>query len=334
MKLSLLDQVQIGPGQDTRAAIAATVALSRHVEGLGFARHWIVEHHAVPYEACADPMILALALAQATTRIRIGVGGVLLNNYGPYKVAESAKTLAALAPGRIDLGLGQSTSGALPDLALRTDRAHAPAHDQGAKIHELLGHLHADLAPDHAFAALRVMPDVAPPLPWIMAVGPASAARAGALGLPLALSAFHRPEEAPEAARAYRAAFRPSRRAGLPEAPETVLAIRLSSGATRAEAERAAMPMRWAFDQRRRLGAMPDRLPSVAEAVDRAGGVWPAEAGDWPMYPAWAWDELPTRIARMAEATGAAEVMLQDVLPDPAARRAHYTAVAAALAAV
>lgn len=333
MKLSLLDQLQVSPGSNSAAAIAQTIALSRHLDQLGFARHWLVEHHGVRYEVCVDPMIMALALAQATTRIRIGVGGVLLNNYSPYKVAQSAKTLSAVAPGRIDLGIGQSVSGPLPDLALQPDRSQKPVHDQTAKVHELLGHLYSDLPADHQFAALHMMPDIAPPLPWIMAVGESSAARAGTLGLPLALSAFHRPEEAISSAAAYRAAFRPSDRPGLPQRPYMFLSLRLSTGATQAEAERLAMPMRWAFDQRRRLGVMPERLPTVDEAITLAGGVWPAENGDWPMYTITALPEARERLSRMAEAVRAEEIMLQDVLPDPALRLDHYQAIAEALAA-
>ena len=332
MKLSLLDQVQIGTGRDSASAIADTIALSRHLDKLGFTRHWIVEHHAVPYEACVDPMVLACALAAATTNIRIGVGGVLLNNYSPYKVAESAQTLAALYPGRFDLGMGQSVSGPLPDLALQPDRSRPLLHDQGDKIHELLGHLFADLPADHAFASLKVMPDVAPVLPWIMAVSPASAARAGTLGLPLALSAFHKPELAVASAASYRSSFQASGRKGLPQSPQLFLAIRLSTGVDQNQAERLAMPMRWCFDQRRRLDTMPDRLPSVDEAVTLAGGVWPAETAEWPMYTICSLRDLRDRLHTMAQAVDCDEIMLQDVLPDPAMRLAHYTAIAQALA--
>lgn len=328
MKLSLLDQVHIAPGSNSREAIAQSIALSCALEAMGFERHWLVEHHAVSYEACVDPVIMALAMAQATSTMRIGVGGVLLNNYSPYKIAESAKTLAALAPGRIDLGLGQSVSGPLPDLALQADRTQKPLHDQQAKIEELLGHLFTDLPPDHQFADLRVMPDVAPPLPWIMAVSQSSAMRAGALGLPLALSAFHRPDEAEAAAAAYHKAFRPSSRPGLPEAPKMFLALRVTSAATQEEAERLAMPMRWAFDQRRRLGTMPDTLPDIEDAIRLAGGVWPAETSDWPMYTICVLAKLRSRLLRMAEACKTDEIMLQDVLPDPLLRISHYQQIA------
>jgi len=333
MKLSLLDQVHIAPGSNTVEAIGQSIALARALEQLGFARHWLVEHHAVPYETCVDPMIMALAVAQATSTMRIGVGGVLLNNYSPYKIAESAKTLAALAPGRIDLGLGQSASGPLPDLALQPDRSQTPVHDQQTKVDELLGHLFADLSADHPFSDLKVMPDVAPPLPWIMAVSQSSAARAGGLGLPLALSAFHRPEEAVAAASAYRKAFRPSPRPGLPQTPKLFLALRVTSAPSLARAERLAMPMRWAFDQRRRLGVMPRTLPGVDEAVRLAGGVWPAETGEWPMYLICALPDLRARLLRMAEACGTTEIMLQDVLPDPDLRLSHYQEIAHVISA-
>lgn len=328
MKLSLLDQLHLSPGQSSQQAVSETISLARHLENLGFARHWIVEHHGVPYEICADPMLMALALAQATTRMRIGVGGILLNNYSPYKIAETAKTLALLAPGRIDIGIGQSNSGVLQDLALQTDRLQKPDHDQGAKTNELLGHLFADLPADHQFHDLKIMPDTAPPMPWVMAVSAGSAARAGAAGLPLALSAFHRPDEAIAAATAYRRAFRPSDRPGLPQSPKLFLAIRLSAGATQAEAESRAMPFRWAFDQRRRLGKMPEALPSIPQSIALAGGVWPAETSAWPMYLIAPFSDIRAQLFRMAEAVGTDEIMVQDALPDPEMRRDHYAALA------
>ncbi len=329
MKLSLLDQLHISPGQSSQQAVAETISLSRHLESLGFARHWIVEHHGVPYEICADPMLMALALAQATTRMRIGVGGILLNNYSPYKIAETTKTLALLAPGRIDIGIGQSNSGVLQDLALQPDRLQKPEHDQDAKTSELLGHLFADLPADHQFHALKVIPDAAPPLPWVMAVSARSAARAGAAGLPLALSAFHRPEEAIASAAAYRQAFRPSERPGLPQSPQLFLAIRLTAGATQAEAEARAMPFRWAFDQRRRLGQMPEALPSIARSIELAGGIWPAEVSDWPMYLIAPFRDIRAHLFRMAEAVGTDEIMVQDALPNPQMRQEHYAELAA-----
>ena len=332
MQLSLLDLLHVSPGQTSYQAFQDTVTLSQHLEALGFARHWIVEHHGVDYELNADPMLIALALASQTQRMRIGVGGILLNNYSPYKIAESVKTLSMIAPNRIDIGLGQSTSGSLQDLALQVDRAHKPAHDQQDKIHELLGHLYSDLPTAHPFAALNVLPDVQPPLPWIMAVTANSAARAGALGVPLALSAFHRPEEAVGAAQAYRQAFCPSGRPGLPTEPKIFLALRLITGETQADAERNAMPMRWAYDQRRRLGQMPKQLPSIEQAIALCGGVWGAETSEWPMYVICPTHEMNARLHRMAQAVGADEVMVQDALPDPAMRLAHYQSLAEAVA--
>jgi luciferase family oxidoreductase group 1 len=328
MKLSILDQLHISPGCSSADAIAQSIAMAQALEEFGYERHWLNEHHAVPYETCVDPIVLAVSLAAATKRIRIGIGGVLLNNYSPYKVATSVMTLAALAPGRVDVGIGQSVSGPLVDLALQPDRTITQTNDQEAKIVELLGHLWADLPADHQFAPLKIMPDVIPPLPWIMAVGQNSSQRAGRLGLPLALSAFHRPEEAAASAEAYRKAFVPSERKGLPEQPQIFMAVRLTAADTQAEAERLAMPMRWAFDQRRRHKIMPQYLPSVDEVVERAGGVWAAEPSCWPMYTISALETLRDKLLTMAEAVGTDEIMMQDVIPDPERRMEHYADVA------
>lgn len=328
MKLSLLDQLHIAPGGDSISTIQHAMEMARLLDGLGYERHWIVEHHAVPYELCADPMLVALAIAQVTRNLRVGVGGVLLNNYSPYKIAESLKTLSLLVPNRVDVGLGHSFSGVLPDLALQVDRSHKPAHDQEHKIQELLGYLRCDLPKEHQFKSLEMLPDVPSPLPWIMAVSTSSAERAGRLGLPLALSAFHRPEEAVLTAQTYRKHFRPSGHSGMPTMPKCLLAIRLFTAETQKQAERLSMPMRWAFDQRRRLSNMPLSLPNIEQAIKLMGGVLSAPQEEWPMYVICALKDVRTKLFSMANAVGADEIMVQDGITDTALRFGHYTNLA------
>jgi luciferase family oxidoreductase group 1 len=107
-QLSVLDLTPIPSGSNAGQALRNTLDLARHVEALGFARYWLAEHHNAGALACPAPEILIAEVANATTRIRVGSGGVMLPNHSPLKVAENFRLLEALHPGRIDLGVGRA----------------------------------------------------------------------------------------------------------------------------------------------------------------------------------------------------------------------------------
>jgi alkanesulfonate monooxygenase SsuD/methylene tetrahydromethanopterin reductase-like flavin-dependent oxidoreductase (luciferase family) len=110
-----------------------------------------------------------VALASATSRMRIGIGGVLINHYSPYKAAEALRTLNALFPGRIDAGIGRATAGPLADTALKRLRSSEIPDDQQQQVEELVGWLGNDLAETSPFRDMKIMPDEPPgPLPWIL----------------------------------------------------------------------------------------------------------------------------------------------------------------------
>ena len=102
--LSVLDLVPIGSGSTATAALAASTALARHVDELGYNRYWVAEHHGMPGIGSSSPSVLIAHLAAATSRIRVGSGGVMLPNHQPLVIAEQFGTLEALHAGRIDLG--------------------------------------------------------------------------------------------------------------------------------------------------------------------------------------------------------------------------------------
>lgn len=185
-RLSLLDKSPIPADATAAAALANTIALARRAEQLGYARFWIAEHHATPHLASPAPEILVAAILAQTTRIRVGTGGVMLQHYSPYKIAETFKVLANLAPGRVDLGIGKAPGG----LPLST-RALQAFHDPNKKpdfegaLTELDGFLRDDLPTDHPLAGAIATPEVPPAsLPERILLGgsPESAALAGRLG--------------------------------------------------------------------------------------------------------------------------------------------------------
>lgn len=334
MRLSILDPLVLPKGGSSGDALRAAISMARATEQLGFTRYWIVEHHDVAFEANPAPEVFAAALAGATSRIRIGVGGVLLNHYSPYKVAEAMRTLSALFPGRIDVGIGRATAGPFADRALQRLRDVELPDDHAAQVEELIGWFGNDLPENSPLAGIKIMPDEpAGPLPWILAVSEESAARAAALGLGLACSAFHKPEQAPHAAATYAAGFTPSRYAAGLDTPQSFIAVRIILGETQEEAERLAMPVRAVFRQRRRPERiMLPQLPTLDEAIDIMGGMVPAEDAPWPLFIVGTLERVHATLDRMARETGIDEFMIQDFLDDPSLRLRNYELLARCLA--
>jgi luciferase family oxidoreductase group 1 len=182
--LSLLDKSPIPEGATATEALQRTVALAQRAEQLGYRRFWVAEHHGNPGLAGSAPEVLVAHLLAHTSRIRIGSGGVMLQHYSPFKVAEVFKVLASLAPGRVDLGVGKAPGG-LP----WSTRALQALHDKSGQANfasrfaELDAFLHNALAADHALAGAVAFP--APPsLPerYLLGGSPDSAALAARHG--------------------------------------------------------------------------------------------------------------------------------------------------------
>jgi luciferase family oxidoreductase group 1 len=157
--LSILDKSPIADGTSAYDALRFTVRLAQRAEALGYKRYWIAEHHGAPGHASSAPEIVVSHLLAHTSRIRVGSGGVMLQHYSPFKVAESFRVLASLAPGRVDLGVGKAPGG-LP----LTTRALQWFHDKTKKpdfahqLAELDAFLKAGVAVDHPLAGAVALP--------------------------------------------------------------------------------------------------------------------------------------------------------------------------------
>src|SRR5260221_14101613 len=237
--LSALDQSPVSEGSTGADAWRNWIDLAQHVETLGFERYWIAEHHGTPMLASAAPEILIAEIAAATSRIRVGSGGVMLPHYSPLKVAEVFSMLAALHPGRIDLGIGRAP-GTDPHtmFALQRDRRQAAPDDFPEQLAELLALLEDDLPRDHPFARLASLPG-GPERPevWLLASSPQSAIWAAGIGLPYSFSEFIIPQGA-VIARLYRDRFQPSVRR---DKPWVAAAVSVICAETDDEAQRIAM---------------------------------------------------------------------------------------------
>lgn len=140
--LSVLDKSPVVRGETTTAALARTVALAQRAEALGYERFWVAEHHNTPDLASSSPEVLLAHLAAHTRSIRVGSGGVMLQHYSPYKVAENFNLLTALAPGRVDIGIGKAPGGfPVSTRALQAGRDPSRKPDFAAQLRELDGFL-------------------------------------------------------------------------------------------------------------------------------------------------------------------------------------------------
>ena len=325
MDLSLVDLAPVPEGGTATEAFENTVERARQAERLGYSRFWVAEHHDFPERlASTTPEVLIAHVAAKTDDIRVGSGTVLLNHYSPYKVAETFGVLDALAPGRIDLGLGRATGTPVSDRALQQDRSgRRSGADHAEKVDEVAAHLYGGFDDDHPFAELDVARSRASvPEVWVLGSSPSSAEIAGELGLPYCFAAFIRPKPAVRAFETYRAHFRPSPYGAGPEEPRGAIAVNVTCAETDEEAARLRATTE-ATHQRLARGRL-DRPPlrSVEEAVDELGYVpdptpTPIEPGEWPRQISGSPSTVRDLLGTMTDQTGVDEVVVQEQLADP-----------------
>ncbi len=203
MHVSVLDQSPIPEGSTGADALRNTLDLARLADQLGYHRYWVAEHHGSPMLAGTSPEALIGPIAQSTQRIRVGSGGVMLPHYSPLKVAETFTILAALYPGRIDLGLGRAAgTDQLTTFALQRDRRQAGPDDFPAQLSELLAYFGDTLGEEHPFRGLAKTLPGRPfsPEPWLLGSSAQSAVWAAQLALPYAVADFINPSGAELAA--------------------------------------------------------------------------------------------------------------------------------------
>jgi luciferase family oxidoreductase group 1 len=323
-RLSVLDQTPIAEGSTATEALANTLDLARECDALGYDRYWLAEHHASPGLAGAAPEALIGPVALATSRIRVGSGGIMLPHYSPFKVAETFALLSALAPGRIDLGVGRAPgSDQRTAYALQRDRSRRmPVDDFPNNLAETIAYLDGTMPADHPFAGLQ---DTLPtgggaPEVWLLGSSQDSAIWAAEAGLPYCIADFINSDAVP-LAQLYRARFRPGR---IP-APHVMVATWTIAAPTAAEAQRLALPSQMMFAHLLRGELIP--VPSVARAE-----AWAATQGPTSVRRRRALGspgDVHAQLDEIASLYGADELMLVNILPDHAARVRSYALIAA-----
>ncbi|MCA0871953.1 LLM class flavin-dependent oxidoreductase [Seohaeicola saemankumensis] len=249
---SLLDLSPVPEGGTTRDALSNTVDLARAAEAAGYHRFWLAEHHNIPGIASAATAVVIGQVAQATSTIRVGAGGIMLPNHAPLVVAEQFGTLATLFPGRIDLGLGRAPG---TDMATaRALRRHmAPEDSFPQDVQELIGYL-GEVPED---ARVRAVPGAGTHVPvWILGSSLFGAQLAAYLGLPYAFASHFAPAMLEEALHVYRSSFQPSEHL---DRPHVMLAAGVCAADSDAEAEFLRSSQMLAF-ARLRTGR-PGKLP-------------------------------------------------------------------------
>jgi luciferase family oxidoreductase group 1 len=276
-----------------------------------------------------SPEALIGPIAAATSRIRVGSGGVMLPYYSPLKVAETFSLLAGLFPGRIDLGLGRAPgTDQITAIALQRDRRQLLPDDFPEQLAELLGYLEGSLPADHPFARLASTLPGRPegPEPWLLGSSRDSALWAAELGLPYAFADFINPRGA-EIAALYRERFAEHEHPGR---PRTAVAVWVICAETDEEAQRLASSARMTFTLLRRGQLIPVPPPEKAlrflQADDRADAAPRSERRAVVGAPA----KVAAQLQEVVSSYGADEAIVVSITYDHGARLRSYELLAEA----
>jgi luciferase family oxidoreductase group 1 len=329
MRLSVLDQSTVISGRSPDASVRETLELARHCEALGYARYWLAEHHNSDSIAGTAPEVLIAAIAATTQHIRVGSAGVMLPHYASLKVAEQFRVLEAIAPGRIDLGLGRAPgSDGRTAYALNPNAASAAEHFP-SMVRDVLDWVRGNqLVEGHPFRDVKAQP-MGPSIPevWILGSSDYGAHVAAHFGLPYCYAHFITDGAGADTAlEIYRQHFRP----GILSEPHAGICVWALAADTEAEAEELFASRALARLWRDRGLFAP--LPS------------PAEAKAWPLSDAeqahiarirqramfGTGETVARKLAELADTLKADEVAVLTTVHDATARRRSYTLLAEA----
>ncbi|MFJ2824723.1 MsnO8 family LLM class oxidoreductase [Streptomyces toxytricini] len=321
-RISVLDRSRTREGHPASRALRDTVDLARAAERLGYHRFWVSEHHSVPGAAGSAPTVLAAAVAAATSRIRVGTGGVMLPNHQPLVVAEQFGVLESLFPGRIDMGLGRSVgfTGGIRR-ALGRDTADADRFEE--QLAELLGWIDGT---QQAHPGVHARPAEGLRIPaFVLATGDGAriAARAG---LPLVAGDLRDRDRVAGIVERYREEFRPA--PGRPE-PYVVVSGTVAVAATEEEARRILFPEAWSLAASRTRGSFPPLRPAAGiEAIAMTARERELYEGALAGHIHGTAEQVGGRLAEVAALTGADELLVTTSTHDRAALLDSFTRLA------
>ena len=322
MRLSALDQSVSVTGSTEDAAIRDTLDLAQHCERLGYSRFWVSEHHGLPTIIGSAPEILMAAIAARTTTIRIGSAGVMLPHYSALKVAEQFRVLEALAPGRIDLGVGRAPGGDMRTARALNPNAHAAADDFPEQVRDLQAWT---ALPAHLGISAHPLGQHAPEL-WVLGSSNYGAQLAAHFGLPYAYAYFFVDGQGTEEALGlYRRLFRPSERHPVPHPTVCVWAL---AADTHEEAVHHALGReRWRIDRER--GVFGPLQPSDAIAARGfTSQEWPTVESMRRKAFVGSARQVADQLRALAEQFQLEEIVINTWAHEPAVRRTSYALLA------
>ena len=330
VKLGVLDQVFVGEGKTAADALRESTRLVRAAESFGYSRFWVSEHHGMRAIAFSSPEVLIAHLAAATSRIRVGAGGIMLPHYSAYKVAENFRLLEALHPGRIDLGLGRAPGGMPISTKALQENKYVDVDQYPQQVSDLIGFLHEAMPAGHPYEKLLAAPSIptAPEI-WLLGSSDESAKIAARLGTSYAFAEFFGTPGGREAIRYYLDHFEPNPL--LPDRPRTMIATIAICAETEEEADRLAKSGDLLFLGVRTGKEMPF-LPSVQTAVD-----YPYSSAEQVLVreirlrkavgtPA----QVKERLLKLSEEYNAEEILINSPIHDERARIRSYELIAEA----
>ena len=319
--LSILDLVPVQQGSTPGDALRRSLELARHAEALGYTRYWVAEHHNMTGIASAATSVVIGFLANGTSTIRVGSGGIMLPNHSPLVIAEQFGTLASLYPGRIDLGLGRAPgTDQVTVRALRRDPRAAETFAEDVQ------ELQALFEPAKPGQTVQAVPGAGLDVPlWILGSSTYGAQLAAHLGLPYAFASHFAPDSLDEALAMYRRLFKPSAQLAKPHA---MVGVNVVAAETDAEAKRLFTSHQQSFANLRRGRPGPQQPP-----IDDIDAYWsPAEKAMAENMLACSVVGSPETVRfeleRFAKYTGADELMVVSAIFDAQARKRSYEILA------
>ena len=328
LPLAVLDFVGVEHGEQASDSIAGAVEVARAVEDAGYRRYWVSEHHNMTSLACSAPEILTAHVLGATSTIRVGAAGIMLPNHAPFKVAETFRTLLAIAPGRVDLGLGRAPgTDPLTAHVLRRGQQVDVAGEFPSQVAELLAFLGGGFPEGHPYASLVAAP-VVPDQPDVFVLGSSGyGTQFAAVNGMRAVFAHHMsPELAVDALRTYRQEFRP----GVEDEPWS--AVSVLAFASDDAASVATFEAGWRLTMANlRRGVREPLRPEEVEALASSPEFAALPRDDGRMVTGTP-DDVAKGLRTIQEQTQADEVVVVTPAIDRIRRIASYRAIAAAWA--
>jgi len=327
-RLSVLDQSPVPEGATPAQALQNSIELAKLVDSLGYKRFWMSEHHAMDLLACTAPEIMLARIGAETKEIRIGSGGIMLPHYTPLKIAEVFRTLHALYPGRVDLGIGRAAGGGpVEALALKRERKTPMSDDFPEQVSELLAFLGHHFPAGHPFAGIKVSPEMpGAPDVWMLGSSMWSSAAAVEFGLPYSFAHFFSPVHTRAAIEAYRRSFRGGEYRSEPEA---TVAVGVICADTQEEAEFLSSSVRLLQRRIRMNDRRPVASPEDAFRELRLLGDASVEEGEWPRYFVGTPALVKERLEQMAGELGIGELIVNTIVWDHQKRLQSYELLAA-----